>query len=449
MLVNIIFIFIFRKLLYSPINKLITHVSDNDVDNVANLDTWIGNSINDRENKKLLLEKAIPAYQINFIRKMLDQYEEKDDLITIESEFKLLNFPFDAKNLRVISCFPEFNDSLDIIHRSFSSWAETYPYGAICVKKNETIFTVVDCNDLNFQKLCLDVDAFIGYIFDSESIKVYGAVSMHSWPIETISEGVMEIKSVHKNYIKYPYGTSLEDLSREYEDSSEKLRLIDGLVDDILFSLKENDNNSINKLFNKQFKALDTNCLNSKPDDVISFYVYWIRSIISRLKEQGFSMGSNSKEIDEFFASLYSVKTQENIHTLIFNFIKEVGDSIVSSHDDDKTQDYVRIAKNIIDIKLDQNISLSSVADEMGISSFYLSRLFKNVCNDSFSNYLKNKRMILAKELLENNSMQVQDISRKIGYWSSNYFIKVFKKYYGVTPGEFRHISLNNSKLTE
>ncbi|QEN03657.1 AraC family transcriptional regulator [Thiospirochaeta perfilievii] len=154
-------------------------------------------------------------------------------------------------------------------------------------------------------------------------------------------------------------------------------------------------------------------------------------------------MESNNKRIDRFFVSLYHVRTRENTQTLIYNFLLEVGESIVSFNEDDKTIDYVRIAKRIIDSKLGEDISLSSIADEMGFSSFYLSRIFKNVCNDSFSNYLKNKRMLLAKELLEDNSIQIQDISKRVGYWSPNYFIKVFKKYYGVTPGEYRHTSLN------
>ncbi|MGL1890023.1 MAG: AraC family transcriptional regulator [Spirochaetaceae bacterium] len=446
MLLTLVLIFILRKLLYSPINRLITHVSDNNVDNVANLDTWIGNSITDRESKMRLLEKAIPAYQINFMRKMLDQYEEKDDIETVESEFKLLNFPFYPKNLRVISCFPEFIDSMDIIHRSFCSWTESYAHGAICVKEHIAIYTVVDCMDLDYLELCSAVDTFIKFIYETESIKVYGAVSKDFWPIESIHKGVLQIESDNKNYIKYPYGTSMAELSRVPKESSKKLRLIDGLLDDIIISLKENNNKNIKNLFNKQFTSLDNSCLNSSPDDVLSFYVYWIRSLISRLKEQGYTMGSNSKEIDEFFVTLYRVKTRESIHELIFNFIKEVGDSIISNHDVDKTQDYVQIAKKIIDNRLGQDISLSSVAEEMGISSFYLSRLFKNVCNDSFSSYLKNKRMVLAKELLEDHSMQVQDISKKIGYWSSNYFIKVFKKYYGITPGEYRHISLSQNK---
>lgn len=442
MLVTLVLIFVLRKLLYSPINKLISHVSDNTVDNVANLDTWIGNSITDRHSKMQLLEKAIPAYQINFMRKMLDQYEEKGDIKIIESEFNLLNLPLTHKNLRVISCFPEFIDSMDILHRSLCRWAESFPNGAICVKEKLSIYTVVDCLELDYMELCSAVDSFIKYIYDSKTIKVYCAVSKNFWPIDLIHKGVIETDSDNNNYIKYPYGTSMAEISRVPTESHVKLKLIEGILDDIIISLKENDYNNIKNLCNKQFIELENNCLNSSPNDVLSFYVYWIRSLISRLNEQGFTMGSNSKEIDGFFVTLYRVKTRERIHELIFNFIKEVGDSIIANNDIDKSQYYVDIAKKIIDIKLGQDISLSSVAEEMGISSFYLSRLFKNVCNDSFSSYLKNKRMILAKELLEDNSMQIQDISKKVGYWSSNYFIKVFKKYYGVTPGEYRHISL-------
>ena len=91
-----------------------------------------------------------------------------------------------------------------------------------------------------------------------------------------------------------------------------------------------------------------------------------------------------------------------------------------------------------------KNISLNSVADEIGISPFYLSRLLKNVLGITFINMLTNIRMAKAIELVSTTRMQVQEISTNIGYPNTTYFCKVFKKYTGKSISEFRLDKFNN-----
>ena len=81
---------------------------------------------------------------------------------------------------------------------------------------------------------------------------------------------------------------------------------------------------------------------------------------------------------------------------------------------------------------------LTAAADMMGISSSYLSRLFKKKNDQNFIDYLLNKRIERAKYLLETTTLRNRQIAERVGFDSDHYFGQVFKKHCGVTPGQYR-----------
>ncbi|SHF57636.1 AraC-type DNA-binding protein [Caldanaerobius fijiensis DSM 17918] len=85
-----------------------------------------------------------------------------------------------------------------------------------------------------------------------------------------------------------------------------------------------------------------------------------------------------------------------------------------------------------------KEISLDMVAEQFDISSQYLSRFFKEHMGFNYIDYLNKKRIEKAKELLLNSNMKIKEIACKTGFDNANTFIKVFRKYEGITPGQFR-----------
>ena len=85
-----------------------------------------------------------------------------------------------------------------------------------------------------------------------------------------------------------------------------------------------------------------------------------------------------------------------------------------------------------------ENIMLAQMAQLSHTSPSYLSRLFKKEMGKTFSDYVADFKMTVAKELLENTDLSVTDISNDLGFSDSGYFIKIFKKHEGVTPAIFR-----------
>ncbi|MDN5276313.1 MAG: two-component system, response regulator YesN [Clostridiales bacterium] len=87
---------------------------------------------------------------------------------------------------------------------------------------------------------------------------------------------------------------------------------------------------------------------------------------------------------------------------------------------------------------LREDINLRDTAAKFNLSPYYFSRTFKKVFGYNFSDYLNLIRINKAKELLKDDSLSVKEICYLVGYNDPNYFSKVFKKYEGVTPTEYR-----------
>ncbi|TBL69389.1 helix-turn-helix domain-containing protein [Paenibacillus thalictri] len=84
------------------------------------------------------------------------------------------------------------------------------------------------------------------------------------------------------------------------------------------------------------------------------------------------------------------------------------------------------------------DLSLVHLSEAFGVSSKYVSQLFKEENGENFVDYLAYVRMEKAKRLLVETDMKVQDISAEVGYMHTFSFTRVFKKTVGMTPGEYR-----------
>lgn len=86
----------------------------------------------------------------------------------------------------------------------------------------------------------------------------------------------------------------------------------------------------------------------------------------------------------------------------------------------------------------DPNLTMNAVAEYLEISSVTLSVEFKNVMDIRPTDYLGNLRIEKAKALLEGSNLPVREISLAVGYEDDRIFFRRFKKYTGMTPGQYR-----------
>lgn len=96
-----------------------------------------------------------------------------------------------------------------------------------------------------------------------------------------------------------------------------------------------------------------------------------------------------------------------------------------------KTLQYIR--KNFT-----QDISLYQAAQDIGVNSSYLSRIFKEDCGTGFAEYLSSIRVEQAKYLMEHTDIKLKEIVKQVGFNNYTYFFKVFKLVTGKTPVEYK-----------
>jgi two-component system, response regulator YesN len=103
----------------------------------------------------------------------------------------------------------------------------------------------------------------------------------------------------------------------------------------------------------------------------------------------------------------------------------------------DSYSKHVKLAMRFVRERYRENISLEQAAEYVGITSSYLSRLFKEETKLTFTEFLNRVRIDISKQLIENGNLTVKQICEHVGFASYNYFFKVFKELEGVTPQAF------------
>ncbi|WP_276358122.1 response regulator transcription factor [Cohnella caldifontis] len=122
----------------------------------------------------------------------------------------------------------------------------------------------------------------------------------------------------------------------------------------------------------------------------------------------------------------------------IARLLERVGEELPAGND----SDYSKHAKRILaymEANFRSDLSLDHLADRMDLHPNYISSLFKKETGDTFVNYLNGLRIREARKLLRaQRHLPVSAVGQQVGYENKHYFTKVFKKYTGVTPSEYR-----------
>ena len=150
--------------------------------------------------------------------------------------------------------------------------------------------------------------------------------------------------------------------------------------------------------------------------------------LLNKLKEESVQDMPYCREI------ISSVLTE-----LIVRFLRQVELSIPnklpeSFNPKSSKSDYVYRALAIITNKYSKALSLSSVSRAAGIGKSRLHKLLKIETGENFTAILHKQRITSAKHLLNDGTFSLESIANAVGYQSSSFFFKIFKRATGMTP---------------
>lgn len=112
--------------------------------------------------------------------------------------------------------------------------------------------------------------------------------------------------------------------------------------------------------------------------------------------------------------------------------------NLVKNHSISKYSPAVQKTIITVDADLTADLSLKAMSKLNNVSAGYLSSLFKKETGQTLTEFVNRRRIKMAKKLLKTTNLQVQTIAQHCGILDLQYFTKLFKKYEGITPKEYR-----------
>jgi len=141
------------------------------------------------------------------------------------------------------------------------------------------------------------------------------------------------------------------------------------------------------------------------------------------------------------------ISKSENINELN-ELLKEVSLSITAKINNYNSKSIKLILRNALDYiheHYSEQLTLNDVAEHVYVSPSYLSRMFKKELGKNFVDYLNGLRIEKAKELLMDPRYKTYEVAEIVGIPDAHYFSRLFKKYEGVSPTEYRDASAGES----
>lgn len=131
---------------------------------------------------------------------------------------------------------------------------------------------------------------------------------------------------------------------------------------------------------------------------------------------------------------------RENILSWLRQHMRDVLDTVSDNNLVCSENKILNDAMKYIQIHFTEDISLVQVAEQVGVSSYYLSHLFHDEFGLSFTTYIVNLRIQEMIRLLHKKDYTVKDLTERLGYRDAAYFSRVVKKNTGKTVGEIRRV---------
>lgn len=206
----------------------------------------------------------------------------------------------------------------------------------------------------------------------------------------------------------YRNSVNLKVLMARYEHSSPQFLKISDLIYQIADSYRIGS-------YYESMKGIEQLRLYSSANHLESHALIPFLGFMERSYGMKLSLNNSAESLFEELKNLAEDRLNQNIPT---------GDTV------DKTIAFINNCYM-------KDIGIAQIANQLHVTPNYLSALFHKKTGTNFINYLTETRMTKAREfLMSSENPRIDQISRQVGYYTVNYFTKLYKKYFGLSPSQ-------------
>ena len=155
-------------------------------------------------------------------------------------------------------------------------------------------------------------------------------------------------------------------------------------------------------------------------------------------REYKLGQPGNMQDFSEMIEQIYKADDLVGLKSV---FISEIAEIITYLHTEDSQ--YTPVVKQIMaEVRKNykEDINLKTLSYKYHMNASYLGQIFQKEAGCSFTQYLSNTKNRIAKDLILNTNMKINDIAREVGYPDTSYFYRKFKQCYGVSPASLRTV---------
>ncbi|MDP4177494.1 MAG: response regulator [Bacillota bacterium] len=371
---------------------------------------------------------------------MFNIHDNEEDILKALKAFNLvmdnflLIFADIPKQQNVDNNIEEQNMQTEIINTFENIFSVYFNIINIKINRHQIAFIIIPTKDFNFSDTAYEKTiSFQETMEKCFNLKVNTAIS-------TLCSSIFELSDKTKE--------CLYELN--YRDSIVKeSNILDENLIDINTLSFSNDNEYFNKLlFNavkigKSYKIRNSleevnafiNCCNKNISEIKLFYFNIIKNLYSSIEF------NDTIHISSFNYTEENIKESINKCTTIQD-LQIIFSDIMSAFLPTASNFSTPLQKAIeyINNNYSKPITLIEVAQSSYVSSSYLSRLFPKHLGNNFIDYLSDVRIEYSKKYLRESNYKTYEIADIVGIRDAHYFSKLFKKYTGLTPSEYKNI---------
>ena len=319
-----------------------------------------------------------------------------------------------------------------IILQEFNKLFPTY--GGITIEEDKLVFfmnTDLEKIDRQFKdkmvNLCQSINKMLHRSLENRVVYSFGNV------VHSIYNIFNSFINARKRFL-FRLTTNINTVMFTGETNHKDISYPVTIYKKIINGIKLKDIKIIDAVIDELFdNFIDHNNLTSK--EIQNTLMLLIMGVINKLVEDGANISVNDINVYEW---TMECRNKDELKKKIKEYLEHILELQAEQEQEVMHSDY--ISNTIVYIKnnYQKEISVYDISKHINLHPVYLTRIFKKATGKTLIEYLTLVRVEKAKEMLINTNMTVKQISKSVGYCDARSFWRFFKKYEGITPGDYR-----------
>ncbi|NLU32195.1 MAG: response regulator [Clostridiaceae bacterium] len=314
-------------------------------------------------------------------------------------------------------------------------------YGeAVCFKSRTSEYVmIISLDEEGYEDKLLQVSEEIQtFIRDYMDGSVYIGISSMFTGLKNIKTAYTNaVNAISNRYLlddKLPISIDKYVTDSEMKDFREKARK------DLLECLSQGDTERIADVLNELFARIGEEFDHNDQQNLMIYLLLLPSGIINDLKVRTENAYSNQRAILEQFLCCKDFHEQCDFIQSMYTQVASLMQNLSKTH----SNAIIDQVRRMIEERYKEQISISTLAEEVYLTPTYLCVLFKQTTGSTINEYLTMTRLEKAKQLLADSNIKLYDVCYEVGYLSPSYFSRLFKKYVGISPSEYRNMALSS-----